>query len=78
MSKEFDKVLGMILKDKSLSAQFMQNPQATLKKYGIDVNAATAQNISDQVETLRNKGMTPDQIVTGINFEGRPRHQGVM
>ena len=66
---DFEKVLSMILKDKNLTSDFLQNPQATLEKFGIKTTAAVAQEVNRRVKDLMKEGKTTDQIIRTIQAE---------
>ena len=66
---EFEKVLGMILKDKNLTNQFLQRPQAILEKLGLKTTAAVAQETNRRVKDLLKEGKTADQIIAKIQAE---------
>ena len=67
--KEWMNVLERILKDKSHTNKFLQNPQGTLEKFGIKTTAAVAQEVNRTVKDLLNAGKTVDQILNTIEIK---------
>ncbi len=66
--KEWMNGLERILKDKSLTNQFLQNPQGTLEKFGIKTTAAVAQEVNRTVKDLLKEGKTVDQMLSTIEI----------
>ena len=61
--KEFEAVLRKILKDKNLTKKFLKDPQTTLQKLGIEINAAGAENVRGRIDDLMKQGKSVDEII---------------